>query len=296
MMAIATTTTARMPSAMPFISYAQNFEDVMLWRTLRLFGPGFYIDVGANHPTRDSVTRSLYERGWRGINIEPVLHYHESLCAERPEDINLCLAVGDREDQLEFFESPETGLSTLSAEVAQQQTALGIGFIRRTVRTRTLSSICAEHISSERPIHFLKIDVEGFEEQVLRGFDFLAWRPWIILIESAFDTEPEWATIILGADYQLALCDGINRYYVAEEQSHLLVPLSMPPNFLDEFQLCQGHRFSHPCEDTAVLRTQLDIVTARMEWAESQLAAIYRSRLWGVVRAFAWLRGRRTGT
>ena len=54
---------------MPFISYAQNFEDVMLWRTLRLFGPGFYIDIGANHPTRDSVTRSLYERGWRGIAL-----------------------------------------------------------------------------------------------------------------------------------------------------------------------------------------------------------------------------------
>lgn len=40
---------------MAFISYAQNFEDVMLWRALKLFGPGRYIDVGANHPSQDSV-------------------------------------------------------------------------------------------------------------------------------------------------------------------------------------------------------------------------------------------------
>lgn len=269
---------------MPFISYAQNFEDVMLWRTLRLFGPGFYIDIGANHPTRDSVTRSLYERGWRGINIEPVLHYHESLCAERPEDINLCLAVGDKAARLEFFESPETGLSTLSAEVAQRQRAGGIEFIHRTVRTRTLSSICAEHVRSELPIHFLKIDVEGFEEQVLKGFDFMAWRPWIILIESAFDTDPEWASIILEADYQLALCAGINRYYVAEEQRHLLVPLSMPPNFLDEFQLCYGHRFSHPVGDGQPPPAEPDDALRRAELAEAQLTEIYRSRLWRAVK------------
>lgn len=277
---------------MQFISYAQNFEDVMLWRALKLFGPGFYIDIGANHPTRDSVTRSLYERGWRGINIEPVLHYHESLCVERPEDINLCVAVGDKEDDLVFFESPETGLSTLSLDMAERQKAAGIPFIQRTVKTRTLASICEEHISREQPVHFLKIDVEGFEEQVLRGMDFKEWRPWIILIESSFDSEPEWQALILDAGYQFALCDGINRYYVAKEKLELLVPLSMPPNFLDEFQLCRGHQFSHPVEDVAALRVQLDSVTARMNLAESQLAAIYSSRLWVLVGVFTRLKRR----
>lgn len=106
---------------MTFISYAQNFEDLTLWRALKLFGPGCCINIGANHPTIDSVTRSFYERGWRGINIEPVLHYHQALCAERPEDINLCVAVGEPEDELLFFESNAAGLSTLSLETAVQQ-------------------------------------------------------------------------------------------------------------------------------------------------------------------------------
>jgi hypothetical protein len=47
---------------MSFVSYAQNFEDVMLWRALRDIKGGFYIDVGANSPGMDSVTKAFYDR------------------------------------------------------------------------------------------------------------------------------------------------------------------------------------------------------------------------------------------
>ena len=58
-----------------FVSYAQNFEDVMLWRAFSHIESGFYIDVGAQHPTIDSVSLAFYERGWTGIDIEPVPEY-----------------------------------------------------------------------------------------------------------------------------------------------------------------------------------------------------------------------------
>lgn len=276
---------------MQFISYAQNFEDVMLWRALKLFGPGFYIDVGANHPTRDSVTRSLYERGWRGINIEPVQHYHAALCQARPEDVNLCVAVGDREGELVFFESPDTGLSTLSLEMAELQRASGIPFVQRSVMTRRLADICEEHLRPGFPVHFLKIDVEGFERHVLQGMDFQKWRPWIILIESAFDKQPEWEALILDADYNYAFCDGINRYYIAAERVELQVPLALPPNILDEFQLCHGHRLSFPVADVGSLQSELRDTQRRASVAEAQLAAIYGSRLWRVVRMFTAIKG-----
>ena len=277
---------------MTFISYAQNFEDLALWRTLKLFGPGFYIDIGANHPTLDSVTHALYQRGWRGINIEPVLHYHQALCAERPEDINLCLAVGEREAELLFFESGETGLSTLSRETAMQQREAGISFVERVVKVRTLASICEEHLRKELPLQFLKIDVEGFEEQVLRGMDLRRWRPWIILIESSYHSDPPWKHLILDAGYRFALCDGINRYYVAEEKTCLLEPLALPPNLIDDFRLCPGHRFSHPPEDITALQNQLHEARTRAVRAEAQLTAIYRSRLWLLVRGLAWIKRR----
>ena len=54
---------------MVYTSYAQNFEDVIIMRCFKDVEEGFYIDVGAQDPESDSVTRVFYERGWSGINI-----------------------------------------------------------------------------------------------------------------------------------------------------------------------------------------------------------------------------------
>jgi peptide methionine sulfoxide reductase MsrB len=57
---------------MKLITYAQNQEDIMLHRALRDVQKGFFIDVGAQHPVVDSVTKFFYDQGWRGINIDPM--------------------------------------------------------------------------------------------------------------------------------------------------------------------------------------------------------------------------------
>ena len=76
------------------ISFAQNFEDVMLYRVFRGQPTGFYIDVGAADPTHRSVTRLFYDLGWRGINIEPRQMFFEELQHARPRDINLDCGAG----------------------------------------------------------------------------------------------------------------------------------------------------------------------------------------------------------
>ena len=52
---------------MPITSYAQNFEDVILWHALKHIECGFYIDSRAQDPVRDSVSLAFYEKGWRGL-------------------------------------------------------------------------------------------------------------------------------------------------------------------------------------------------------------------------------------
>ena len=59
-------------ATMTFVSYAQNFEDVLLWRALGHIKNGVYIDVGANSHVEQSVTKVFYDAGWSGINIEPL--------------------------------------------------------------------------------------------------------------------------------------------------------------------------------------------------------------------------------
>jgi FkbM family methyltransferase len=147
---------------MAFISYAQNFEDVMLWRALKHIEKGFYIDVGAWSPDQDSVTRAFYEQGWHGINIEPNPEFNQQLQNRRPHDINLQLAVGDREETLTMNFLANTGLSTLDDTIAQKHQQAGWEVERQPVQVTTLLNIWADHIPPGQDVHFLKLDVEGF--------------------------------------------------------------------------------------------------------------------------------------
>ncbi|MBH2032021.1 MAG: FkbM family methyltransferase [Pseudomonadales bacterium] len=261
---------------MTFISYAQNFEDIRLWRALRNIESGFYIDIGANDPAHDSVTKAFYDNGWTGINVEPMPNYYQALCEQRPKDINLQCVAGENAQDLTFYGIAGTGLSTLEPAMAQLHKDAGMDVRTHTVKSRTLSSICEEHAHG-RPIHFLKIDVEGHEETVLRGMDFTQWRPWIILIETPWERNQTWETLVTDAGYHAILFDGINTYYLADEHLNLKPAFDIPPCNLDNFQLCRGHKFSHPVSDA---EHHLAAALARAEQAEAQLHAIQNSRTW----------------
>src|SRR5215472_13324959 len=104
---------------MPVVSYAQNREDVVLYRALSGQSKGFYIDVGANDPTVCSITKCFYELGWNGINIEPVREVFQRLAAERTRDINLNIGISNRRQTLPFYECvSESTLSTFSPTLA----------------------------------------------------------------------------------------------------------------------------------------------------------------------------------
>jgi FkbM family methyltransferase len=223
---------------MTFISYAQNNEDVLLWRALGHVRDGFYIDVGANDPVEHSVTKAFYDAGWRGINIEPLPAHIEAFARQRPRDTNLALAAGASDGSLTLYDVPAVrGWASPQREVADLHRAEGHAVAELTVPVRTLAAICAEHVTGE--IQFLKIDVEGFEEQVLRGMDFRRWRPWVLVIEatlpnSRVTNHASWEHLVTGQDYRFAWFDGLNRYYVAAEHAALLEALNVQPNVFDD--------------------------------------------------------------
>lgn len=223
---------------MNFISYAQNFEDVMLWRALKQVGTGFYIDVGANDPSHLSVTRAFYEAGWRGINIEPVKAYYDLLSAQRPNDVNLCVGAGAAPGKLQLFNIPDTGLATADPAVAERHRSMGWNVIPEEMTVQTLTQICDTHVSG--PIHFLKIDVEGAERDVLLGLDLARWRPWIVVVEATVPLSEEqvhhrWEHLLLDAKYDHVYFDGLNRYYLANEHAELKPAFDSPPNPFDQF-------------------------------------------------------------
>ncbi|WP_444941385.1 FkbM family methyltransferase [Microbulbifer sp. ZKSA004] len=240
---------------MTFVSYAQNLEDVILWRALKDVDRGFYIDVGANDPHQDSVTKAFYERGWKGINIEPVSQWFLKLKKERPLDINLQVAAGSREGEIQLYELPDTGLSTASREFADKhRLERGYKYLERTVLVRTLSEICSSYHVTQ--IHFLKVDVEGAEKQVLDGMNFSFFRPWIVVVESTLPNSQvedyeSWESILTNADYDFVYFDGLNRYYLAGERQSLKPNFRLPPNCFDEFTFSGSQIFCQASERKA---------------------------------------------
>jgi FkbM family methyltransferase len=239
------------------ISYAQNFEDVVLDRVFHDVEHGRYIDVGAFDPTQDSVTRHFYDRGWSGVNIEPVERFHRRFVAERPRDTNLNVAVGSAVGSVDFHEWGDSGLSTYR-ETFDAALATALPFERRTytVPLTTLAAITAG--LDDRPIDFLKVDVEGAERDVLQGADWRAFRPRVVVVEavrprlitrSSRGYEPawfEWEGMLLDNGYEFALFDGLNRFYHRREEPGLRPLLSYPANVTDCFTLRPGHFLTLP--------------------------------------------------
>ena len=234
------------------ISYAQNHEDVLLDRCFREQRTGFFIDVGAWEPVLHSVTNHFSERGWRGINVEPVPEYFDKLVAARTRDVNLQLALSDRPGESTFSVIQGSGLSTLRGldqDHIQDLARGGFPTVEVKVTTATLADVCREHVPPGQVIDFLKVDVEGWEAQVLRGSDWKSYRPRVVIVEvgtpivfdpvaqrvEVEDTSSEWESALLAQGYLFALADGLNRWFVRSEDADLLRHFRHPVNVLDDY-------------------------------------------------------------
>ncbi|MCB1414577.1 MAG: FkbM family methyltransferase, partial [Xanthobacteraceae bacterium] len=124
-----------------FISYAQNFEDVRLWRALKEVNQGFYIDIGAQDPSADSVSKGFYEQGWRGVHVEPVARYARALRESRPDEDVIEAAVSLHEGGIPFFEIADTGLSTGRQLVAERHRESGFAVKELKVASIRLAAL-----------------------------------------------------------------------------------------------------------------------------------------------------------
>lgn len=197
------------------IYYAQNREDLILEAFFPDVKKGFYVDVGACHPDVASVTKRFYLNGWTGINIEPQTNLFELFEAERENDLNLNLGISDKDSELILRSYiNDQGRSTISPNIQgvyeKHSGDSTEQFVDIKITVVTLAEVFTRY--NVNTIHFLKVDVEGHEFEVLLGNDWSQFRPEVICIE-ADHVVRDWRRLLKKNEYTLIFFDGLNEYY-----------------------------------------------------------------------------------
>jgi FkbM family methyltransferase len=220
-------------------SYAGNGEDLVIMRAFGSREAGCYVDVGAGEPDRGSLTKNLVDvLGWRGVNIEPLPERYARLCAARPGDVNLQVAIDAEPGRATFYRiahpngrPDELGLSSLDTSVRDMHARTGHLWESLQVDVVTLESVLRRHAFPG--FDLLKVDVEGREAGVLASADLTYWRPRALVVEATVPLSDEpshhaWEPMVLAAGYRLAQFDGLNRFYAYKDEPELLRALSVP--------------------------------------------------------------------
>ena len=163
------------------ISYSLNAVDLIIDYIFKDKYIGTYVDVGAQHPISNNNTYLLFKRGWSGINIDLDRKNIDLFNLSRPNDINLNYAISDKEGETDFYFYHESSpINTLNKKVKEYQKAK-ISEIKK-INTFTLNNVFKK-INFDKNIDYLNIDVEGYEDKVLSGFDINKYKPSVVSVE-----------------------------------------------------------------------------------------------------------------
>ena len=170
-------------------SFSQDGEDMLLaafYETKPNY-KGFYVDIGAHHPFRFSNTAHFYQKGWRGINIEPTPSLIPAFKRARKRDLTLNLGVSDQKGSLTFFEFNEPALNSFDETLSLSRENGNYKIIKRSkVAVLPLREILDQHLPEGQKIDFMSIDAEGLDLQILQSNHWEKYAPDYLLVEGAF--------------------------------------------------------------------------------------------------------------
>ena len=210
-------------------SYAPSFssagEDMML---RHLLGSdkmsGFYVDVGAFHPTLFSNTYFFYLNGWRGINIEARPGNKKLFDKVRPRDTNLEIGISRERGELTYYFIAENSpMNSFSPDFLNQIRMLEHVKEQIPIATLPLAEVFERHLPPGQAIDFMNVDVEGHDLEVLESNDWQRFRPKVIVVEDE-GLDPQASVIVRTMKthgYELCaqnviILDKINEYFLID--------------------------------------------------------------------------------
>lgn len=185
-----------------------------VWNFFQRSREGVFVDVGANHPTRTSLTFFLEQQGWRGVLVEPNPRLCTLLCTHRLRSQIFQTAVGNAAmaGEMDLL----LGVSDLHSTLAPTNgDPLSGESVRVTVRTLDDVLVAA----GVAQIDFLSLDIEGLELEALQGLDLKKYAPRLILMEDKHHTFRKYF-YLRRQGYRLVRRTDLNDWYVPEDSPY----------------------------------------------------------------------------
>ncbi len=144
---------------------------------------GVFIDVGGNHPIKYNNTYLLYKKGWSGINIDldkTSIDQFKKI-RKRDENVQMLVTSYDNEEKDLYFYHDRSAINTLSKELAENRNSKYKEI--KKIKGLSLNSIIANSKFKDSKINLLSIDIENYEYEALKNFDFDQYNIDIIVTE-----------------------------------------------------------------------------------------------------------------
>ena len=165
------------------LSYSQEGEDVLLRRFFEKQKKGFYVDIGAHHPTRFSSTFLFYKKGWIGINIEPMPKSKTIFDKKRPRDINLQMGISSNNEVLNYYIFKEKALNTFDKSLAYKRKINSKLLKVLPIKVEKLEKVLDKYLPNGQSIDFMNVDGQGLELEILKSNNWTKYRPRFLLVE-----------------------------------------------------------------------------------------------------------------
>jgi FkbM family methyltransferase len=151
------------------------------------------------------------------VNVEANPLLIKAFQTQRPEDVNLNVAVADKPGSMSFFIfGDRSGINTLDESRARSLEATSRFKIQRTIDIQavTIAQIVDQHCGGIFP-DFLSLDVEGLDLSILRTIDFQKSKPKLICVEGNTKQERASYTDLLSSNgYHLYFRAAVNLFFV----------------------------------------------------------------------------------
>ncbi len=197
----------------PNFHYAEFAEDIMVGRIFKNFKEGFYLDVGAYHPYKGSLTLNLYKSGWKGINLDISKSSIDLFNLARPKDLNLNFAVSDFNGETYYYEN---------SPINQQNSLVYQNENQKKIKVECLKLSEILKLQNIKHVDYINIDTEGNELKVLKGLDFNKIKPFLFTIEdNSFDMKNleklKKINFLYEKNYELINVIGVTMFFVKKE-------------------------------------------------------------------------------